>query len=106
METLQYAIRKLLYSIPLLFGVTLLSFTLMVYAGPDLTYTILGKNPTPGQIAEIRAELGYDLPFLQRYWLFLKEVATFGFGSSPARIGWAARSANPRIFWATWSLNG
>ena len=82
METLQYALRKLLYSIPLLVGVTFLSFVLMVYFGPDLTYTILGKNPTPEQIAEVRAELGYDLPFLQRYGLFLKEVVTFDFGSS------------------------
>jgi peptide/nickel transport system permease protein len=82
METLQFALRKLLYSIPLLFGVTFLSFVLMVYFGPDLTYTILGKNPTPEQIAEVRAELGYDLPFLQRYGMFLKEVVTFDFGSS------------------------
>jgi peptide/nickel transport system permease protein len=82
METLQYALRKLLYSLPLLVGVTFLSFVLMVYFGPDLTYTILGKNPTPEQIAEVRAELGYDLPFLQRYWMFLVEVVTFDFGSS------------------------
>lgn len=82
METLQFALRKLLYSIPLLFGVTLLSFVLMVYFGPDLTYTILGKNPTPEQIAEVRAELGYDQPFLQRYWMFLKEILTLDFGSS------------------------
>ena len=82
METLQYAIRKLLYSIPLLLGVTLISFVLMVYFGPDLTYSILGKNPTEEQIAEIRHELGYDLPFVARYGKFLKEVVTFDFGSS------------------------
>lgn len=82
METLQFALRKLLYSIPLLFGVTFLSFVLMVHFGPDLTYTILGKNPTPEQIAEVRAELGYDQPFLKRYWMFLKEILTLDFGSS------------------------
>lgn len=82
METLQFALRKLLYSIPLLFGVTFISFILMVYFGPDLTYTILGKNPTPEQIAEIRKELGYDQPFFQRYFMFLKEIVTFDFGSS------------------------
>jgi peptide/nickel transport system permease protein len=82
METLQYALRKLCYSIPLLFGVTLISFFLMVYLGPDLTYTILGKNPTAEQIAGVRAELGYDLPFYKRYGMFLMEVVTFDFGSS------------------------
>lgn len=82
METLQYTIRKLIYSIPLLLGVTIISFVLMVYFGPDLTYTLLGKNPTPEQIVEVRHELGYDLPFIARYGKFLKEVITFDFGSS------------------------
>lgn len=82
METLQYAIRKLLYSIPLLFGVTLIAFTLMVYFGPDLTHNILGKNASAEQIEEVRSQLGYDKPFLQRYGMFLKEVITFNFGSS------------------------
>jgi len=82
METLQYTIRKLIYSIPLLFGVTLIAFTLMVYFGPDLTDSILGKNPTAEQIADVRSELGYDAPFFVRYFMFLKEVVTFDFGSS------------------------
>jgi peptide/nickel transport system permease protein len=82
METLQYAIRKLAYSVPLLLGVTFLSFVLMVYFGPDLTYTVLGKNPTAEQIVAVRAELGYDLPFYRRYGKFLMEVITFDFGSS------------------------
>ena len=82
METLQFALRKLLYSIPLLFGVTFISFILMVYFGPDMTYKLLGKNPTPEQITQIREQLGYDRSFLERYFLFLKEIATFNFGVS------------------------
>ncbi|MGB0743118.1 MAG: ABC transporter permease [Opitutales bacterium] len=82
METLQFAVRKLIYSIPLLFGVTLISFTLMVYFGPDLTDSILGKNPSEEQIQQVRQELGYDEPFFQRYLMFLKEIVTFDFGAS------------------------
>jgi peptide/nickel transport system permease protein len=82
METLKFALRKLLYSIPLLIGVTFISFLLMVYFGPDLTYTILGKNPTPEDVARIQHDLGYDRPFLMRYGLFLKEVVTLDFGTS------------------------
>ena len=63
METLQFAFRKILYAIPLLFGVTLISFLLMVYFGPDLTYSLIGKNPTAEQIVEVRTQLGYDQPF-------------------------------------------
>jgi peptide/nickel transport system permease protein len=82
MDVLQYAIRKLVGGIPLVIGVTFISFLLMVYFGPDKTYELLGKNPTPEQIAEVRHELGYDRPFLTRYTEYLKEMATLDFGSS------------------------
>jgi len=79
METLQYSIRKLLYGIPLIFGVTLFSFTLMVYFGPDKTYDILGKNPTKEDIKNAEKQLGYDKPFMTRYTEYLKEVITLDF---------------------------
>jgi len=81
-EILQYALRKLLAGLPLILGVTLVSFALMVYFGPDLTYQLLGKNPTPEQILEVRHQLGYDQPFLQRYVLFLREIVTLDFGDA------------------------
>jgi peptide/nickel transport system permease protein len=77
-----YCLRKLIYGIPLILGVTLISFVLMVYFGPDLTYELLGKNPTPEQIAEVRASLGYDQPFVVRYGQYLWELVTFDFGAS------------------------
>ena len=82
METLQFAIRKLIGGIPLVLGVTFISFVLMVYYGPDQTFELLGKNPTAEEIAEVRAELGYDRPFFLRYGEFLKELVTLDFGLS------------------------
>lgn len=82
METLKFCIRKLVYSFPLLFGVTLISFILMVYFGPDKTYDLLGRNPTAAQIAAIHHQLGYDQPFWLRYLEYLKQVFTFNFGYS------------------------
>ena len=82
MEILQYTIRKLITGIPLILGVTLISFILMVYFGPDKTYELLGKNPTEEQIAEVRHQLGYDKPFVTRYAQYLKELATLNFGYS------------------------
>jgi len=81
-EVLQYSLRKLVAGIPLILGVTFVSFLLMVYFGPDQTYELLGKNPTPEQIAEIRHQLGYDKPFLVRYADYLRELATLEFGHS------------------------
>jgi len=82
MEILQYTVRKLISGIPLVLGVTFISFLLMVYFGPDKTYELLGKNPTPQEIAEVRTQLGYDKPFFVRYADYLRELATLEFGNS------------------------
>ena len=82
MEVLLYSLRKLLAGIPLVLGVTLISFLLIVYFGPDKTYELVGKNPTAEQIAEVRSQLGYDRPFVSRYIDYLREIVTLDFGSS------------------------
>ncbi|WP_395374446.1 ABC transporter permease [Marinicella sp. W31] len=73
---------KLAQAIPIIIGVTLVSFTLMVYFGPDLSYELAGKNPTEADLKAIQRELGYDQPFLWRYALFLWELIRFDFGIS------------------------
>ncbi|MGK7294932.1 MAG: ABC transporter permease [Candidatus Wenzhouxiangella sp. M2_3B_020] len=90
MEFAIYALRKLLGAIPLLLGVTLISFTLMVHFGPDQTWELVSKNPTASEIARVRAELGQDRPFWARYGEYLAELATLDFGWSDAtgeRVG-------------------
>lgn len=82
MDTLTYSIRKFISALPMLFGVTLIAFVLMVYFGPDKTYDFLGKNPTAEEIAQVRHQLGYDRPFFVRYAQFIREVVTFDFGHS------------------------
>jgi len=77
-----YPLRTLLHGILLVLGVTFISFLLMVWFGPDQSYTLLGKNATVEQIAEVRHELGYDQPFLKRYADFLVQLATLDLGSS------------------------
>jgi len=84
MEILQYSLRKCVAGIPLVVGVTLISFLLIVYFGPDQTYSLLGKNPTAEEIAEVRSQLGYDRPFVARYLEYLREVVTLDFGNSVA----------------------
>ncbi|WP_372366162.1 ABC transporter permease [Candidatus Uabimicrobium sp. HlEnr_7] len=82
MDTLRYTLRKLLYSVPLILGVTLLSFTLMVYFGPDMAYEKLGKNATIEDLEREREKLGQNKPFIVRYGNFLQSVVTFDFGES------------------------
>ena len=90
MEFLHYTLRKLAGGVPLILGVTLVSFVLMVYFGPDKTYELLSKNPSAEEIAQVRAQLGYDQPFWVRYGTYLKELATLDFGYSDStgeRVG-------------------
>ena len=82
MELFQYTLRKLISGIPLILGVTFISFVLMVYFGPDKTYELLGKNPTAEEIAEVREQLGYNQPFFVRYADYLRDLALLDFGNS------------------------
>jgi peptide/nickel transport system permease protein len=77
-SVLRAALRGLL----LVLGVTFVSFLLMVWFGPDQTYTLIGKNASPEQIAQVRHQLGYDEPFLARYADFLADLASLELGSS------------------------
>jgi peptide/nickel transport system permease protein len=78
------ALRTILNGLALILGVTFVSFLLMVWFGPDQTYTLIGKNATAQQIADVRHELGYDQPFLKRYAGFLADLATLDLGKSNA----------------------
>ena len=79
---MSFALRKVLDGLLLILGVTFISFLLMVWFGPDQTYTLIGKNATAEQIAELRSELGYDRPLLSRYADYLAELVTLDLGRS------------------------
>ena len=64
--------RRLLYLLPVLFAVTVLTFLIASLLPGDLAYTILGDQATPEKVAILRAQMGLDLPLWQRYlhWLW------------------------------------
>ncbi len=79
-----YALRKIAQGLALILGVTLISFILMVWFGPDQTYTLIGKNASADQIEEVRRQLGYDQPFARRYANYLVDLFTLDLGASNA----------------------
>lgn len=81
---MRFVLRKVLHGIFLILGVTFISFLLMVWFGPDQTYTLIGKNASAEQIAEVRRQLGYDQPFVARYVRYLGELVTLDLGHSNA----------------------
>ncbi len=82
MTTWRFLLNRLLYGMALMLGVSLLSFTLMVWFGPDQTYELLGKNPDEAQVAELRETLGYNRPFVVRYGSWLGDMLHGDLGRS------------------------
>lgn len=79
-----FILRRLLYTIPILFGIALITFLLFNVVGGDPVLTMLGKHANPQTIAELRAELGLDQPKYIQFFDFLKQIVTFDFGRSYA----------------------
>ncbi|MBL7688871.1 MAG: ABC transporter permease [Bdellovibrionaceae bacterium] len=68
--------------IPILIGVTFLTFTLFNLVGGDPAIRFAGKHATVERVAEIRAELGLDRSVGEQYLFFVKQIVTFDYGRS------------------------
>ncbi|MFL5784666.1 MAG: ABC transporter permease [Bacteriovoracaceae bacterium] len=79
---LQYVIRRLLYMIPVLLGVSLVIFVLFNLIGGDPTAVLLGKNANARAMAELREQLGLNKPLFMQYLDVVKSAFTFDFGHS------------------------
>lgn len=85
MNIYQYIIRRSLYTIPILLGVSLIIFVLFnLIAGDPKTVSaiLLGKHATAAQIADMKRELGLDKPWILQYFDVVKTAFTFEFGRS------------------------
>ncbi len=81
-DLLVFSLRKLAGAVPLIVGVTLISFLLTVYFGPDPTHALLGKNPTAAEVAQLSAELGRDRSAPAQYLDYLRRLLTLDLGHS------------------------
>jgi peptide/nickel transport system permease protein len=79
---LRVAGRRLLAVIPVLIGVTFLTFLIMSALPNDTAQAILGLNASPSAVAALNHTLGLDQPFWQRYWHWLVNVLHGNFGST------------------------
>ncbi|AQT69375.1 Glutathione transport system permease protein GsiC [Anaerohalosphaera lusitana] len=76
-----YVIRRLLYCIPIVFGVLVVTFLLFNVIRGDVSMEYAGKNATPETIEEIREELGLNKPVIlawdSQFTHHLKQTLTF-----------------------------
>jgi len=77
-----YIIKRLLMLIPVLIGISILSFSLIHLAPGDPALTIAGERASSQIINAIREKYGLDKPLTTQYWVWLKQVLRGDLGRS------------------------
>src|SRR5258708_22470137 len=78
----EFVARRLIYLIPVLVAVSLLTFLIASLLPGDLAYVILGDQATPEKVEALRHDLGLDEPVWWRYLGWLGHVLQGDFGRS------------------------
>jgi peptide/nickel transport system permease protein len=79
---LSFVARRLLYLLPVLLAVSLLTFLVASLLPGDLAYVILGDQATPDKVAALRHDMGLDRPIWWRYLGWLGNVLEGDLGRS------------------------
>ena len=79
---MKHAVKKLGMMLLTMLIVSFLAFLAFQVIPGDPTYTILGTDAPPEQIAALRAQLGLDRPFFVRYFDWLIHFVQGDFGTS------------------------
>lgn len=98
---LKYLIKRVLWMIPLLVGISLVSFLIMHLAPGDITSNETAFNPKASEESrqKLREMYNLDKPVIVQYGLWLKRMATLDFGKSFA-------SHQKPVFWQTTDKDG
>jgi len=79
---LKYILRRFSMMILVLFGISILLFTIFNLSPGDPAALILGPGVSKADIQKLRDEMGLDLPFLVRYVNYLSGALRLDFGRS------------------------
>jgi peptide/nickel transport system permease protein/oligopeptide transport system permease protein len=90
-----YFIKRLLSTVPVLIGISLLLFFMLRMLPGDPAQVLAGQMATPEEIENIRHQLGLDRPIHEQYVVYLSHLVRFDLGRS-------ARTQNPVVdeIWA------
>ncbi len=78
----RYIIRRLIYAVPVLIGVSICIFLTLQLVPGDPATVLAGENASPQAITQIRAELGLDQPLPVQYWRWLDRLLHGSLGKS------------------------
>jgi peptide/nickel transport system permease protein len=82
MNLLAFLRRRLVQMIPVLLGISLITFFMIHLIPGDPARNMLGPRATPERVAELRQALGLEEPLWSQYWRFLTGVVRGDLGNS------------------------
>ena len=77
-----YVAKRLLQALPVIFGVSVLTFVLMILVPGDPAQKLLGQRASPEAVQELRTRLGLNDPPVQQYLRIMGDVVTGDLGRS------------------------
>ena len=77
-----YLIRRILFMIPVLIGLSILTFTISHLIPGDPVMLVAGPQATKAEIASLAKEYGLDQPLPVQYWLYVTGITRGDFGRS------------------------
>jgi peptide/nickel transport system permease protein len=77
-----YVFRRLLEAVLILIGITLVTYILLYLVPADPVRQIAGRSATPETVANIRHQLGLDLPVYEQYWRYFSGLIQGDLGRS------------------------
>lgn len=79
---ISYIIKRLLWAIPTLLGVSVLVFSMVHLAPGDPALVMLGEHANKEAVDALREQMGLNKPLLEQYFLFLSNAIQGDFGTS------------------------
>ena len=79
---LSVLLRRLLFAVPLVLAVVIVTFGLIHLAPGDPAYLLAGDAPTPEFLAQIRAQYGLDQPLSVQLLTYIEHALRLDFGTS------------------------
>lgn len=70
----KYVIKRLLFLIPTILGVILIIYFVLSLTPGDPARALLGSSAPQADVDALNHELGYDLPFIQKYFSYIKKM--------------------------------
>jgi peptide/nickel transport system permease protein len=78
----KYFIQRIVWALPILFGISLIAFFVVRFVPGDTVTTLLGAHYNEEQAAFLREKLGLDRPVVVQYVIWMKGIFQGDFGES------------------------